>query len=226
MSVATASPATLGPEAAAGASVAPLRILPPATTEPDGRPALRLLPAPGSEPPYDDELTPRRALHPVGSAAPALLPVTPAPAPVRLRLVPQRQDPPPAASAFGSALDDDDDVVRSRTPLAQLPAPRPFAHALVQRLLEVQAGLRPLSQLQRDTSFELFTELEQTLPRRPRQAGPRPTRRDVRSVHVQASQDGVAEVCATVHRSGRSTALALRLEGVGGAWRCTALLGV
>jgi hypothetical protein len=159
----------------------------------------------------------------VDGAAPAPLPA--APAPVLLRLVPQRQDPPAAAPSYAPVFDDDEDA-RPRTPLAQLPAPRPFAQALVQRLLEVQAGLRPISQLQRDTSFELFSELEQTLPRRPRQAGPRPSRRDVRSVHVQAREDGVAEVCATVHRGGRSTALALRLEGVGGAWRCTALLGV
>lgn len=230
MSVATASPATPAPDTAV-TPVAPLRGLPPVsppTPEPDGRPALRLLPAPGSEPPYDDELPVRRPLHAVGAAAPAPLPVDPAPAPVLLRLVPQRQDRPAAPPAVGPAFDSafEDDDVRPRTPLAQLPAPRPFAHALVQRLLEVQAGLRPLSQLQRDTSFELFTELEQTLPRRPRQAGPRPSRRDVRSVHVQAREDGVAEVCATVHRGGRSTALALRLEGVGGAWRCTALLGV
>jgi hypothetical protein len=120
----------------------------------------------------------------------------------------------------------DDDAPRPRTPLAQLPASRPFAHALVQRLLEVLAGLRPVSQLQSDTTFELFTELEQVLPARTRATGPRPSRRDVRSVHVQESDDGVAEVCATVRRDGRVTALALRLEGVDGAWRCTALLGV
>jgi hypothetical protein len=199
----------------------------PAVTDDDGRPSLRLLPAPPCEPPYDDELPAARRLHAVpgraahrtaGATAPA---TALEPPPVLLRLVPRTSRGPAALAAF-----DDDDECRPRTPLAQLPASRPFARALVQRLLEVLAGLRPVSQLQRDTSFELFTELEQALVGRARPAGPRPTGRDVRSVHVQESADGVAEVCATVHRGGRMTALALRLEGVDGAWRCTALLGV
>ena len=179
-------------------------------------PALRLLPAPVSEPPFDDELpASARTLRLVppawtpGALAPAVLPAPARTAPLRLV--------PPA---------DDDEDLPARTPLAELPSARPFAHALVQRLLEVMAGLRPVSQLQRDTSFELFEELERVLCARPRTAGPRPSTRDVRSVHVQTREDGVAEVCATVRRAGRVTALALRLEGVSGAWRCTALAGV
>lgn len=178
-------------------------------------PRLRLLPAPVSEPPFDDEVpASARTLRLVppawtpGAPAPAVLP-TPA-RPVPLRLVP------PA----------DDDDLPARTPLADLPPARPFAHAMVQRLIEVLAGLRPVSQLQRDTSFELFEELERVVCARPRTAGPRPSTRDVRSVHVQTRTDGVAEVCATVRRGGRTTALALRLEGVSGSWRCTALAGV
>ena len=160
---------------------------------------LRLLPAPRSEPPYDDE-------RPGGRPLP-LRPASLRPAPP-LRLVPPL----------------DDDPVRPSS--ADLPPAKPFAHALVQRLLEVLAGLRPVSQLQRDTSFELFEELERVVCGRPRTAGPRPSTRDVRSVHVHAREDGVAQVCATVRRGRRVTALALRLEGVSGAWRCTALAGV
>jgi hypothetical protein len=47
----------------------------------------------------------------------------------------------------------------------------------------------------------------------------------VRSVHVQERPDGVAEVSATVRRGGRYAAVALRLEGVDGQWRCTELAG-
>jgi len=72
----------------------------------------------------------------------------------------------------------------------------------------------------------VFDELIRTVSDRPRSTGPRPTRRDVRSVHVQARADGVAEVCATVRRGARMTALAFRLEGRSGAWRCTELIGV
>ena len=35
--------------------------------------------------------------------------------------------------------------------------------------------------------------------------------------------DGVAEVAALVRRGARSTAVALRLEGLDGRWQCTAL---
>ncbi len=154
-----------------------------------------------------------------------MLHAAPAAAPTRWR-PPTHLPPLRLVPELGAAPEPDDDDTPRRTPLAQLPDARPFARALVQRLLEVLAGLRPLSQLQRDTTFELFTELEETLAGAARPAGPRPTPRDVRSVHVQARPDGVAEVCATVRRSGRTSALALRLEGVDGAWRCSALLGL
>lgn len=183
-------------------------------------PALRLLPAPSSEPPYDDELPEAVRLRLVPPTSPLQL-RPPAPA-VPLRLLP----PPVAAPAAPSAVPGDTDDEPGRTPLADLPPAAPFAHALVQRLLEVLAGLRPVGQLQRDTTLELFDQLTATVTARGRSSGPRPTRRDVRSVHVQTRTDGVAEVCATVRRAGRVTALAFRLEGRSGAWCCTELVGL
>jgi hypothetical protein len=210
-------------ENVAGSEVAPLE-------QASTLPALRLLPAPVGAPPYDDESTAGRPLQVVGTA-PAALPVVPLPAPAPLRLVPSpapEPSAPPAAPACAPAdphPDAEDDGPR-RTPLAQLPPARPFAHALVQRLIEVLAGLRPVGQLQRDTTLELFDELEAAVRAARCPQGPRPTRRDVRSLHVQERADGVAEVCATVRRGGRLTALAFRLEGRSGAWRCTALSGL
>ena len=165
---------------------------------------LRLLPAPASDPPYDDELAvppTLRLVPPLG--APDRPRVQPVPRPV-----PADDDPAGAPGATG------------------LPPARPFAHALVQRLLEVCAGVRPVVQLRRDTTPELYEQLERALHARPRAHGPRPTRRDVRSVHVQERPGGVAEVCATVLRGDRAGALALRIEGVHGQWLCTRLLGV
>lgn len=185
-------------------------------------PALRLLPAPCSEPPYDDELPEgaRLRLVTTGRAAPLLLRAAPA-VPVRPVVVPGAEAAPgPRLAPPG----DDDEPVR--TPLEDLPPVRPFARALVQRLLEVLAGLRPLAQLQRDTSLELFDLLEQRLSGRARPAGVRPSPRDVRSVHVQSREDGVAEVCAVVRLGRRTTAVAFRLEGRAGSWRCTALAGL
>lgn len=172
-------------------------------------PALRLLPVPVSEPPYDDEL-------PVRLAAPATAPLGPlrglAPAP--LRLVP----------ALPPVVGDEDGPVR--TPVSDLPPARPVARALVQGLLEVLAGVRPVSQLQRSTTPELFLQLEQVVHGRPRATGARPVTGAVRSLHVQERPEGVAEVCATVRRGPRMAAIALRLEGVGGRWCCTELAGL
>ncbi|GAC1442022.1 MAG: hypothetical protein NVS3B26_03650 [Mycobacteriales bacterium] len=163
-------------------------------------PDLRLLPAPDSEPPYDDE-------RPGGQPLP-LRPTSLGRRP--LRIVP-------------TLIDDEDDL--KRTPTSDLPPAQPFAHALVQRLLEVLAGLRPLRQLQRDTSLEVYEQLERVLITRPRGAGPRPDGRSIRSVRVQQRPEGVAEVFATVRRSDRYGALALRIDGVNGAWLCTELVG-
>ncbi len=171
-------------------------------------PALRLLPAPSVEPPYDDELP---------SALRALQPVPLRLAPPPLRLVP----PLPG---------EDDEWSRPRTPLEALTPVRPFAHALVQRLVEVLAGVRPLAQLQRDTTPELYGRLERYVAALPRSRGARPDARAVRSVHVQAHPEGVAEACATVKRQTpqgpRAVALAFRLEGLDGRWCCTELLGL
>ncbi len=96
----------------------------------------------------------------------------------------------------------------------------------MQTLVEVRSGARPLPQLQRHTTPELYRQLEEALPLRPRGQRVPPSRRDVRSVHVQERPDGVAEVCATVRRGERMTALALRLEGVQGRWLCTCISGL
>jgi hypothetical protein len=180
-------------------SAAPVEL--PLSALPEALPGLRLLPAPSSEPPYDDE-------RPGGQPLP-LRPRSFGPRP--LRVVP--------------ATSDDDWSLPTRTAAVELPPAQPFAHALVQRLLEVLAGVRPLGQLQRDTTLEVYDALERVLTTRPRTGGPRPDGRAVRSVHVQQRPEGIAEVSATVRRGGRYGAVALRLEGVNGAWRCTELVG-
>lgn len=162
-------------------------------------PALRLVSAPVSAPPYDDELNGAPTLRLVG---PVTRPVEPAP------------------------FNDEAWLAAERTPTAQLPPSTTFAHTLVQGLLEVLAGVRPLKQLQRDTTPELYQALLVAVTRTPRASGARPHRRAVRSVHVQERPEGIVEVCATVERGPRLAALALRLEGLDGRWKCTELLGV
>lgn len=161
------------------------------------RPALRVVPAPVSAPPYDDE--PGRA--------PLLRLVAPLP--------PEPESP-----------DDDAWVAAERTPCAQLPAVTAFARTLIQGVLEIRAGVRPVKQLRRDTTPEVYAAFADSLPYRPKSTGERPTPNTVRSLHVQERPEGVAEVCATVLRGSRLVAVALRLEGLDGHWKCTELVGV
>lgn len=162
-------------------------------------PGLRLLPAPDCEPPYDDELPDGRPLP--------LRPARLRPSPP-LRLVPPPAGPEPTDRSASA-----------------LPPAKPFAQALVQRLLEVAAGVRPVAQLQRDTTLDVYEALERLLVTRPRAAGARPDARSIRSVRVQDQGGGVVEAFATVRRGARYGAIAFRLEGSGGRWRCTQLEG-
>ncbi|HTY73362.1 MAG TPA: Rv3235 family protein [Actinomycetes bacterium] len=120
----------------------------------------------------------------------------------------------------GDKGDDQDDFGPVPTPRAELPPPGPWAGRLVQALVEVVAGDRPIAQLVRWTDEEVYGQLRRLVSRAPR--GHR-TRASVRSVHVAEPRDGIAEVCAVVHDGTRARAYALRLEGSDGRWRCTDL---
>ncbi len=160
--------------------------------------ALRLLPAPVSCPPYDDETGPAPLLR---------LVINPAPEPV-------------------VDLDDDAWLSATRTPTAELPPARAVAGALVRGVLDVLAGVRGAAQLRHDTTAELYADLLPRLTEARDISGLRPDARAIRSLHVQERPEGVVEVCATVVRRGRLGALALRLEGLDGRWRCTELVGI
>lgn len=181
-------------------SVTPLEL-----AEPDVLVTLTLLPVPVAAPAYDDERPGPVLVRPPAEPLGPLRSLPP------LRLVPVIDEPEPP---------------RPRTPAADLPPVRPVAHALVQGLLEVVAGVRPVTQLRRRTSVELYERLEALVEARPRVTGTRPATGAVRSVHVQERPEGVAEVCATVLRGPRAGAVALRLEGVDGHWCCTDVDGL
>ena len=202
-------------------------------------PALRRLPAPACEPPYDDELDGRGVPREVWSAAggplgavqgtlalafvlPSGVPAVPV-APIGLRLVPAPAAAEPAISPRPDALEqlDEVDFGPQPTPRADLPEPRTWAARLVQALVEVLAGDRPVGQLVRWTSAAVYDDVSAlALPGERGRAGARGV---VRSVHVSEPVDGVAEVAALVRRGRRTTAVALRLEGLDGRWQCTAV---
>ena len=117
-------------------------------------------------------------------------------------------------------------TVRGPPLRGELPDPATWVPRLVQALLEVLAGDRPLTQLIRWADAEVYADLLRrvTLGAAPRTGRAGPTRRSVlRSVRIDEPEDGVAEVAAVVTRAGRIGALALRLEGLDGRWQCTAL---
>ena len=187
-----------------------------AALRPASRPRLLLLPAPASAPPYDDERPPDSFAPATTGAMP--LPFDPDTA-RRLRLVPA------SAEDVSAALR----PAEARTPRSALPDPQPWAARLAQAVAEAIDEQRPLTQLARWVSDDVLDEVEARLHRL-RTSSPRPPRRGdlriricVMSVHVCEPEDGVAEVCAVVRRGGRSTAMALRLEGADGRWLCTAL---
>ncbi|MEO7981022.1 MAG: Rv3235 family protein [Sporichthyaceae bacterium] len=182
---------------------------------------LRRLPVPASEPPYDDERTGHG-----GAGTPAVqgtlalafllpsgLPSTPV-APPGLRLVMSR----PEAEETADLVD----FGPQPTATSDLPEARGWAGRFAQAMVEVLAGDRPLAQLVRFTTTGVYDEVAGLIAR------PDVTRADtargvVRSVHVSEPADGIAEICALVRRGARSTALALRVEGLDGRWQCTAL---
>lgn len=159
-------------------------------------PALRVVPAPPCAPPYDDE--------------PGSVPL--------LRLVAVPEEP--------LVVDESAWFTEDRTPAAELPDPRPFTERLLQVLVEVLAGARPLTQLRMNTTLELYAEIAERLEGGRVVRGGRPQPRVVRSLHTQVRPEGVVEACATVARNGRLTAVALRLEGFGGRWVCHEVEGL
>jgi hypothetical protein len=147
--------------------------------------------------------------------------------PVRL-LVPGRRTrrpaPPPgprprldAAAVPGDAADFGPTWSRR----AELPDPQAVARRLVTLTLEAFAGRRPVGQLQSLVSPPLFTALSER--RRPRWCTEGTAPLLISSLRVCEPVDGVAEVSAVARRGGRAHAVAARLEGVDGRWRCTAM---
>jgi hypothetical protein len=193
----------------------------------DRRPVVRVLPAPRHTPPYDDEpdlgdrartqrrlnVLPGQAELPLEWMLRSGLPARP-----RVPLVLVRGD---ANQEDGE--DAEDDFGPLPTPRAQLPEPGPWAGRLVQAVVEVIGGDRPLGQLVRWTDEHVYSQLRTLVTARRSGTTPRP-RASVRSVHVTEPLDGIVEVCAVVHDGARAHAYALRLEGADGRWCCTHLM--
>jgi hypothetical protein len=109
---------------------------------------------------------------------------------------------------------------RPPTGSARLPDPHRWSARLAQGIVEVLHGHRPLQQLVRWTDESVYAMLARRLAARRPRTGSRPL---VRSIRVCEPRDGVVEVSVVVEAGHRCRALAMRLEGLDGRWRCTVL---
>jgi hypothetical protein len=175
----------------------------PEILAPSAPPPLRLVVVRTPQPPLEDERRPLRLV----------LPGVTAPRPAH------RPGPRPrAARTFGRP---DDDFGPSWSVRAELPEAGAAGRRVITYALEALAGRRPLGQLQGMTSLGVFTALGRG--RRPRWCAEGTGPLLVGHVRVCEPVDGVAEISAVARRGGRAHAVAARLEGIDGRWRCTAL---
>ena len=173
------------------------------TTRPlqPARPPLRLVVVPTPQPPLEDVRQPVRLL----------LPGVTAPRP--------RYRPGPRLLSGAARFEDDFGPTWSQR--AELPDARDAGRLLITLTLEAMAGRRALTQLQPMTSVGVFAGLSRG--RRPQWCAGGTAPLIVGPVHVCEPVDGVAEISAVARRGGRAHAVAARLEGMDGRWRCTAL---
>ncbi len=174
------------------------------TSQPTAQPAeLRLVLVPTPQPPLEEPARPVRLVLP-GVAAPRP-PHRPGPRPRTLR----------------GAAPTIDDFGPSWSRRADLPDPHVVGRQLLTLALEAMAGRRPLTQLRSLTSLGVYGAL--SAGRRPGWCAGGTSPLLVGQVRVCEPVDGVAEVSAVARRDGRAHAVAARLEGIDGRWRCTAL---
>jgi hypothetical protein len=95
-------------------------------------------------------------------------------------------------------------------------SPGPAATIVVRAIVEVLAGVRPVSHLAGWATPQLQAALE-------RFGGQYPGRSMVRSIRISEPRAGAAEVVAVISRTDRVAALALRMEATDGRWQVTAL---
>lgn len=114
------------------------------------------------------------------------------------------------------------------TASAALPDPQPLLENLTRCVVEILAGARDLQQIARWVSDEVYRHLLKRVvlsdrARRARgQSIVRPTF-TIGSVIWDAPRDGVVEAVVIVHGRARTRAVAVRLEGLDGRWRATAI---
>ena len=108
------------------------------------------------------------------------------------------------------------------TPTDQLPDARVWVGRFAIALVECLAGLRPPSQLGRHLTTDVLARVNRRHRLVLRRGRTRGATRLLR-VRVCAVRDGVVEAAIAARINGRSTPIALRLNGADGRWQVTVL---
>jgi Family of unknown function (DUF6459) len=168
------------------------------------------------------EATPVRAPGPGTERRLQPVPGLPAAPERRTRQQPQRRRMADRRSRFVVVRDPAERDLRAarRRARANLPSPAAVTREIALALLEVEAGCRSVSQLERVVSRELWEALE---PRIGRRGGPLPSGRSVISVRCQEDMPGLADTVAVVWKGDLVRPVALRLDAGGGRWVVTEL---
>ena len=101
-----------------------------------------------------------------------------------------------------------------------------WAATFVQAVVEVVSCDRPITQLIRWTSREVYADLlrrQQRVARHRRDTTVRSVRQQVATIRLCQPQSDCAEIAARIAFGGRSRALAARLDRLHGRWLCTAI---
>ncbi|MGI8666992.1 MAG: Rv3235 family protein [Jatrophihabitans sp.] len=167
-----------------------------------GRPVLR--PAPVREPPFDDEATGRH-LSLVGPLDQPL---------------PFRTAEPGNRSGLRLATTSQSGSLPPGRP--NLPDPSAYGRRLVIAVIEAATGRRSPHQLSQHTTPAVLAGLLRDAGKISR-LGTAARPASVHSLRVVEPADGVAEIVAVVRVGVRFRAIALRLEGADGRWRCVRL---
>jgi len=180
-----------------------------ATTLSGGAVGYQVRPAPLREPPFDDELPhrdepPLRRIGPHDQPLPFRAPGPDGPSRLRLAVLPQQ--------LFGPRP----------TGRRELPEPSAFARRLLIAVIETATGRRSASQLSQHTTLAVQAGLARDAGRISR-LGTLSRPAAVHSIHLSEPADGVAEVVGIVRVGARFRAIALRLEGLDGRWKCVRL---
>jgi Family of unknown function (DUF6459) len=122
----------------------------------------------------------------------------------------------------------DDFFAQQPTESERLPDPRPLLENLTRCVIEILAGARELEQIARWVTDDVYRNLLKrvVISARARRATGRLVHRPtitIGSTSICEPADGVIEAVVIVNSRTRSRAVAVRLEGLDGRWRATAI---